>query len=51
MLKNILLLCLKNKKPVKSHQNCPKFQAIPEIIINKKKQIRCYNCKFLYKDN
>ena len=50
-MKTIVLMCLKNKKPVKSHQNCPKFEAIPEIIIHKKTHIRCYNCKFLYLNN
>jgi len=46
-MKSVEQICLKNKKPVKSYQKCSKFDPIPEIIINKKTHIRCYNCKFL----
>lgn len=51
MMKNLALMCLKNKKPVKPHQNCPKFNAIPEIMIHKKAHVRCYNCRYFYNHN
>ena len=50
-MKTISLVCLKNKKNVKAYHNCPKFDAIPEIIIHKKTHIRCYNCKYLYNNS
>ncbi len=45
-MKNVLM-CLKNKKPVKTNQKCPKFDPMPEIMVYKKTHIRCYNCRFL----
>ena len=46
-MKSIKFLCIKNRKLVNTHQKCPKFDPIPEILIHKKIHIRCYNCRFL----